>query len=159
MVNILNFEKITCLITFIPWILYYVEVMYYRIHTIERFNLNGKKYFNYINNNFFKSINIKELVLFFVFILFAGYQSKLALKILFPTIYLYLLVDFFHTYAEECGKIHNYILMALSVLLIGFIIVYYIITEDLYLSYSCMFTVSVFSAFIVYIFTFAIKNK
>lgn len=155
----MKFDKIVILVTFIPWILYFIEIMYYRIHMIEKFDLDGDKYLKYISKNLFKAINIKELILFFIFIIFSGYQSKLALKILFPTIYLYLLVDFFHTYANDCGKIRYYLMMALSVLLIIFVIIYFMITEDLYLTYSFMFIVSVLSAFIIFLFSKAVKEK
>ena len=159
MVSILTINRVIKLVTFIPWILYYIEIMYYRIHMIERCDLNKAKYFNYVNKNFFKAINIKELVLFFVFIIFTRYENTVALEILFPTVYLYLLVDFFHTYANDCGKINYYILMVLSVMLLIFVIMFFIITNHLYTTYDFMFIISILSTFIIYIMSLTIKEK
>ena len=61
-------NKLLTIFTMIPWILYYIEIYYYRISVIEKYGTNDKKYFNHINKSFFESINIKELVLFFIFI-------------------------------------------------------------------------------------------
>ena len=159
MVNILTANRIIKLVTFIPWILYYIEIMYYRIHIIESHDLNKIKYFNFINKNFFKAINIKELTLFFVFIIFTRYENTVALEILFPTIYLYLLTDFFHTYAKDCAKIEYHILMVLSVMLLVFVIMFFIITNHLYTTYDLMFIFSILSSFIVYIMSLTIKEK
>ena len=48
----MSISRIIKLITFIPWILYYVEIMYYRIAVLERYNLDRESYFKYLNKNF-----------------------------------------------------------------------------------------------------------
>ena len=64
------------LFTMFPWILYVIEIYYYRIGVIETGRYNKDKYFKHLNKNLFSSINIKELVLFFIFILFMLYKKK-----------------------------------------------------------------------------------
>ena len=39
------------LLTFIPWILYFVEIIYYRIAVLESKNLNKEKYIDYIKQS------------------------------------------------------------------------------------------------------------
>ena len=149
--------KIISLITFIPWILYYIEIMLYRINIIEKENLNKEKYFKYINKNFFKSINIKELVLFCIYMCFYTFQNQLVLELLFSAIYIYLLVDFFFVYANDCTKIKNKSLMILSVILVILLNIFFITTNHLFITYNIMFTLSILSSFVVYIFTKIIK--
>ncbi len=146
-------ELILQYITFTPWILYFIEIMYYRSAVIERHELEKKSYFEYINKNFFKSINMKELALFCIFILFMQRENTMVLEILFPTIYLFLLIDFFHTLAYDCKKIKYKSLMVQSVIIVVGVILYFFLTKHLYTTYNLMFIVSILSAFLMYGFS------
>ncbi len=145
-------KTIKCL-TFIPWILYFIEIMLYRIGIIEDEKLDKKKYMKHLNNHMFSSINIPEIVLFFVFLLFMQYKKTIVLEILFPTIYLYLLINFFQSLAKDCKKIKNKIMMVLCVLLTISIIAFFLYTNHLYTTYILMFSSSILSSFIIYIFS------
>lgn len=147
------------LLTFIPWIIYFVEIMYYRISIIEAKGLDKKKYFHHMNKNFFSSINIKEIFLFVVFMIFIQYENTTVLEILFPAIYVYLIIDFFHTKANDCKKIAHKSMMALSIILIVSIVGFFILKNHLYTTYILMFAVSIMSAFIVYLFSLPISLK
>lgn len=145
-------------LTFIPWILYFIEIMLYRIGVIENTNLDKEKYMKHIDSNLFSSINTKELLLFSIFIIFMQYDNLTVLEILFPTIYIFLLIDFFHTLAKNCKKIKNKLLMIQSVILVIIIIGLFTFTKHLYTTYILMFTVSLFSSFIIYIFAYITKK-
>lgn len=140
------------LATFIPWVVYFIHIMHYRIEILESKGQNREKYFSYINKNFFSSINIKELFLFFVFLLFVKYENTTVLEILFSAMYVYLLIDFLHGPRTKGKKIQHKGLMFASLLLIAAIIGYFIISGHLYTTYDVMFVVSIMSTFIVYIF-------
>lgn len=149
------------LITFIPWIIYFIEIMLYRIGVIEGFGLDKKKYFNNLNKNFFSSINMKEVFLFIVFILFLQHENTTVLEILFPAIYIYLTIDFFQSLAGDCKKIKHKLLMVESVILLAGIILYFLFTDKLHTTYIVMFAVSIMSSFLIYIFswTYSIGKK
>lgn len=140
------------LVTFIPWILYFIEIMFYRISVFDSKGKNKEKYFSYINKNLFSSLNIKELLLFFVFMLFIQYENTTVLEILFATIYIYLLIDFFHGLAYDCKKLKHKMLMVETVILLVLIIGFFLITEHLYTTYILMFIVSILSSFLIYLF-------
>ena len=145
--------KIITLITFIPWIIYFIEIMLYRINVIEGKDRDKRKYFKHIDQNFFSSINLKELFLFCIFIIFMQYDNTTVLEILFPAIYVYLIIDFFHTLASKCKKIQNKWLMVESVLVLLAIIIFFLITNHLYTTYILMFIVSILSTFVIYLFS------
>lgn len=151
-------SKFLTLFTTIPWILYIIEIYYYRISIIEKEKLDKKKYFNYINKNFFSSINIKELLLFFIFILFMLYGKKWVLKILIVSFYLYLLLDFFMTLAEKCKKIKHKSLMAQTIIMVGLVVLSYPVFGKLKLTYILMFITSILSSFIIYLFSIITKR-
>ena len=155
----MNIGLIVKHVTFIPWILYFVEIIYYRIAIIESCNLDRKKYLNYLNKHLFTSINVKELVLLFIFIFFLLYKNTLVLEILFSAIYLFLLIDFFHTLAYDCKKIKSKSLMVASVAVLVAIILFFTITHKLYTAYILMFLASIFNAFIIYIFSLFLNKK
>lgn len=154
----MSISKIIKLITFIPWILYYVEIMYYRIAVLERYNLDRESYFKYLNKNFFKAINVKELVLFFIFIVFSRFENTLVLELYFPAVYFYLLIDFFHTLAKDCTKINYKMLMVLAVSLAVFYVILFIITNHLFTTYDLMFITSLLSSFVIYLFSLCVKK-
>lgn len=145
-------------LTFVFWILYFIEIMFYRIGVIEDVNLDRKRYLKHINKNFFSSINLKELVLFFIFIIFLQYKNTAVLEILFSAIYIYLLIDFFHTLAYDCKKIHHKMLMVQTVILVFFIIGFFMYTNHLYTTYCLMFSVSVMNSFLMYLFSFPVNR-
>lgn len=149
------------LATFIPWIIYFVEIMFYRIGVIEKHELNKEKYFKNLNKNFFSSINMKEVFLFIIFILFVQRDNTTVLMILFPAIYLYLIIDFFQSLARDCTKIKNKLMMVESIAVLSCIIIFYIVTKRLHTTYIIMFSVSILSSFITYIFsrTCSIRKK
>lgn len=151
-------NKLLTIFTMIPWILYYIEIYYYRISVIEKYGTNDKKYFNHINKSFFESINIKELILFFIFIIFLQFGKVYVLKILFIFFYIYLLFDFFMTLAEKCTKIKNKFIMVQTVILCILLIGSYLVFRKVYLTYILMFIASILSSFIVYAFAI-INNK
>ena len=151
-------SKFLTLFTTIPWILYIIEIYYYRISIIEKEKLDKKKYFNYINKNFFSSINIKELLLFFIFILFMLYGKKWVLKILIVSFYLYLLLDFFMTLAEKCKKIKYKSLMVQTIIMVGLVVLSYPFLGKLKLTYILMFITSILSSFIIYVFSIITKR-
>lgn len=146
----LNYVKLA---TFIPWIIYFVEIMLYRIGVIENQDLDKKKYFKFINKNFFSSINMKEILLFVIFVIFLQYENTTVLEILFTAMYVYLIIDFFHTRASDCQKIGHKSLMAEAILLIILVISFFIWKNHLYMTYILMFSISILSAFIIYIFS------
>lgn len=157
-------DTIIKMTTFIPWIVYFIEIMLYRINIIEEKGNTKDKYFKYLNKNFFSSINMKELVLFCIFIIFMQYENTTVLEILFPAIYVYLLIEFFQTLAEDCQKIKNKWLMVQSVILVVILIIFFVVANHLYTTYTMMFMVSILSSFIVYLFEriynlFAKKTK
>lgn len=152
----MNYLKLA---TFIPWIIYFVEIMYYRIGVIETQGLVKKKYFQHMNKNFFSSINMKEIFLFVIFMIFIQYENTTVLEILFPAIYVYLIIDFFHTRASDCKKINHKSMMALSIFLIATIIGFFIFKDHLYTTYILMFAVSIMSAFLVYLFSLPLTLK
>lgn len=149
--------RILKLLTFIPWILYFVEIMYYRIGVIESNGKNKEKYFLYLNKNFFSSINLKEIFLFTVFLIFMQYEKTIVLEILFATIYLYLLIDFFHSLAVNCKKIKRKSYMVLSVVLIVGFVSFFWFTNHLYTTYILMFSFSIMSSFVIYLFSAILK--
>ncbi len=130
--------------------------MLYRIGVIETQDLEKKKYFKFINKNFFSSINMKEILLFVIFVIFLQYENTTVLEILFTAMYVYLIIDFFHTKASECKKIKNKTLMVESVAIIVAIIAFFIWKNHLYTTYILMFGVSILSTFIVYLLSFPI---
>ena len=144
--------KLLNLITVIPWIMYYIEIYYYRISVLEDCKLDKKKYFSHINKHLFESINIKEIILFFIFVIFMHYDKIYVLKILFITFYIYLLIDFFLTLAEKCKKINHPVIMGQVIILCSLIIIHYLIFKDLTLTYIFMFIASILNSFITYIF-------
>jgi len=145
--------------TFIPWILYFIKIMFYRIVVIENKKLDKEKYLKHLDGNMFSSINIPEIVLFSIFLIFMQYKKTLVLEMLFPTIYIYLLINFFQTLAKDCKRIQNKTFMVLSILLLMSIIGYFIYTNRLYTTYILMFTSSILSSFIIYIFSLFVKFK
>lgn len=151
--------KIVKLATFVPWILYFIEIMLYRISVIEKVGFTKDKYFKYLNKNLFKSINIKELVLFCIFIIFMRFNKTIVLEMLFTATYVYLLIDFFFTVAKDCAKIKHKFLMVCSVILTCLIILYFLLTNRLYTTYNLMFIVSILSSFIMYVFGLGVKDR
>ncbi len=139
--------------SFIPWILYFIEIMLYRIGIVETYELNQNKYLQHINKHLFSSINIKELLLFSIFLIFLQNKNETVLMILFPTIYLYLLIDFFYGLANDCKKIKYKSLMVQSVLVVVLIVSLFILKIiELNTAYILMFISSIFSAFLMFIF-------
>jgi len=147
------------LLTFIPWILYFVEIMYYRIGVIESKGLDKEKYLNYANKHLFSTINTKELMLFLIFIIFMQSHRTVVLEILFTTIYIYLLIDFFMTLAASCKKIKYKSIMVQTVILIVLVITYFLIFNKLYTTYNLMFAFSIISPILVYLFSLLPRNK
>lgn len=150
--------KLLTLFTTIPWILYVIEIYYYRISIIEKEKLDKKKYFKYINKNFFSSINVKELLLFFIFIFFMLYGKKWILKILIVSFYMYLLIDFFMTLAKDCKKIKHKSLMVQTIIMVGLVLLIYPVFGKLKLTYILMFVTSILSSFIIYLFSTLTKR-
>lgn len=145
-------------LTFVPWILYFIEIMLYRIGVIETHKFNKKAYFNHLNSHFFKSINVKEIILFLIFLLFMQRENTMVLEILFVSFYMYLLIDFFLDLAYGCKKIHHKVLMVQSVVLLVAIIGFFAFTRKLYTTYILMFSVSILSSFIIYVFGLCVKK-
>ena len=141
--------------TFIPWILYFIEIMLYRIGIIETHKLD---YFQYCKKNLFKTINFKELLLLILFIWFIFIKNTFVLEILFSATYLYLLIDFFYTLARDCKKIKHKSLMVQTVILTCSIILFFMFTNKLYTTYLLMFGVSLVSSLIIYIFSLPIRK-
>lgn len=150
----MNYIKLA---TFIPWIIYFIEIMLYRIGVIEDQDLDKKKYFKYMNKNLFSSINIKEIFLFSIFVIFIQYENTAVLELLFSAIYIYLTIDFFNTLAEKCKKIKHKSLMVESVILVLALIGFFIYKNHLYTTYLIMFAVSILSSFLIYIFSIPIS--
>lgn len=146
----MNYVKLA---TFIPWIIYFIEIMLYRIGVIETQGMDKKKYFKYINKNFFSSINVKEVFLFSIFVIFIQYENTTVLEMLFPAMYLYLTIDFFHSLAQDCKKIEHKSLMVISVVLVVVLVAFFIFKDHLYTTYILMFAVSILSSFLVYLFS------
>ena len=144
------------LITFIPWIIYFLEIMYYRIGILEKNDLEKKKYFHHLNKNFFTSINMKEILLFVIFMIFIQYENTTVLEILFSAMYVYLIIDFFHTLRADCKKIEHKSLMIESIIIVGGLIAFFILKNHLYTTYILMFAVSILSTFIIYLLSLPI---
>lgn len=144
------------LITFIPWIIYFLEIMYYRIGILEKNDLEKKKYFHHLNKNFFTSINMKEILLFVIFMIFIQYENTTVLEILFSAMYVYLIIDFFHTLRADCKKIEHKSLMVESIIIVGGLIAFFILKNHLYTTYILMFAVSILSTFIIYLLSLPI---
>lgn len=156
----MNYVKLA---TFIPWIIYFIEIILYRIGVIETQGMDKKRYFKYINKNFFSSINVKEVFLFSIFVIFIQYENTTVLEMLFPAMYLYLTIDFFHSLAQDCKKIEHKSLMVISVILVVALVAFFIFKDHLYTTYILMFAVSILSSFLIYLFslplTIAKKSK
>ncbi len=144
------------LITFIPWIIYFLEIMYYRIGILEKNDLEKKKYFHHLNKNFFTSINMKEILLFVIFMIFIQYENTTVLEILFSAMYVYLIIDFFHTLRADCKKIEHKSLLIESIIIVGGLIAFFILKNHLYTTYILMFAVSILSTFIIYLLSLPI---
>ncbi len=144
------------LITFIPWIIYFLEIMYYRIGILEKNDLEKKKYFHHLNKNFFTSINMKEILLFVIFMIFIQYENTTVLEILFSAMYVYLIIDFFHTLRADCKKIEHKSFMVESIIIVGGLIAFFILKNHLYTTYILMFAVSILSTFIIYLLSLPI---
>ncbi len=144
------------LITFIPWIIYFLEIMYYRIGILEKNDLEKKKYFHHLNKNFFTSINMKEILLFVIFMIFIQYENTTVLEILFSAMYVYLIIDFFHTLRADCKKIEHKSLLIESIIIVGGLITFFILKNHLYTTYILMFAVSILSTFIIYLLSLPI---
>ncbi len=143
--------KVLKYLTFIPWIIYFIKLMYYRSGIIENKGYKRNKYFPYLNKNLFASINTKELLLFLMFLIFMQYENTTVLEILFSTIYVFLLIDFLHTIKDKV-KVKNPLYIILTILLVGGLIVFFTLTNHLYTVYLLMFSVSIMSSFIIYVF-------
>lgn len=141
--------------TFITWILYFIEIMLYRIGIIETHKLD---YFQYCKKNLFKTINFKELLLLILFIWFIFIKNTFVLEILFSATYLCLLIDFFYSIAKDCKKIKHKSLMVQTVILTCSIILFFMFTNKLYTTYLLMFGVSLMSSLIIYIFSLPIRK-
>lgn len=139
-------------LSFVPWILYFIEIMLYRIGVVENYNLDKNKYLGHLKRNKSTTFNIKEIFLFIVFLFFKKYDNTPVLETLFSTIYICMLIDFFQELANDCKKIKNKSLMVQSVILVVSIVVLFMVTNKLYTTYILMFIASILSAYIMYIF-------
>ena len=137
--------------TFIPWIIYFLYIMAQRANAIEKNNYEKDKYFKYVNKNFFKALSVKELILFFVFMIFLTYRNTTTLEILFASIYIYLIIDVIHDgEAKRVNNSKSYLVEV--VLIIALIILYFVLTNNLYTTYVLAFMVSILSSLLIYVF-------
>ena len=148
----MNINKYVILITFVPWIIFYL------ISGINNLNNDNYKIFSvkYLKNNFFKIFRIDTLFLIIVFYYFSSFGKEFVDKYLFAVMVLYLLMNSFYEKKEKIKKdflkenIINLILLLL-VMIIPFSI--YFIKHKLILTYKVM----LFYLFFQYIIIIAVN--
>ena len=127
-------EVITYL-TFIPWMMIFVK------NSLDKISNKDRLSFKYIKSNFFKIFRIDLLILIIVFFYFAKFDKDFVHKYLFAVINIYLFVNSFY----ESNNIDKKILKKrfMSLLIIGLIIsipiIYYILSNNLIVTYMIMF--------------------
>lgn len=148
----MSIDKYIVLITFIPWVLFFLKSGIY--------NLNNSNYekmsWKYLKNNFFKIFRIDTLFLIIAFYYFSSYGKDFVDKYLFAVMALYLLMNSFYDRKEKIKKgfvrekFINIILF-LIVMIVPFFI--YFGKHNLVLTYKIM----LFYIFFQYIIIIAIN--
>jgi len=158
----MQIDKYIVLITFIPWILFFI------VSILN--NLNNKNYqvfsLKYLKKSFFKIFRIDTLFLIIAFYYFSSFDKEFVDKYLFAVMCLYLFMNSFYEKKEKIKKdffkqnILNLILLFLIMLIpfmvyfIGhkLVLTYKIMLLYLYLEYVLIILVSYISRFILKIF-------
>lgn len=138
------------LLSFIPWILYYVEIVYVNIALLENAKLKWCDY-KY-------PILPLELIFLAIFLLLWFLKKITIIHYYFPIIYLILLVEFFRKLAHNCHKIKHKFIMVVEILLITLSVLSYIIFKNEIISYAIMFILSIFSYITVFTFSLVYKK-
>lgn len=133
----MNIDKYIVLITFIPWLLFFI------VSILN--NLNNKDYktfsLKYLKKNFFKIFRIDTLFLIIAFYYFSSFGKEFVDKYLFAVMCLYLFMNSFYEKKEKIKKdffkknFLNLVLLFI-VMLIPFTV--YFIKQRLVLTYKIM---------------------
>lgn len=133
----MNIDKYIVLITFIPWLLFFI------VSILN--NLNNKDYktfsLKYLKKNFFKIFRIDTLFLIIAFYYFSSFGKEFVDKYLFAVMCLYLFMNSFYEKKEKIKKdffkknFLNLVLLFI-VMLIPFTV--YFIKQKLVLTYKIM---------------------
>lgn len=148
----MSIDKYIVLITFIPWILFFLKSGIYNLNNSNYETLSWK----YLKNNFFKIFRIDTLFLIIAFYYFSSYGKDFVDKYLFAVMALYLLMNSFYDKKEKIKKgfvrekFINIILF-LIVMIVPFFI--YFGKHNLVLTYKIM----LFYIFFQYIIIIAIN--
>lgn len=148
----MSIDKYIVLITFIPWILFFLKSGIYNLNNSNYESLSWK----YLKNNFFKIFRIDTLFLIIAFYYFSSYGKDFVDKYLFAVMALYLLMNSFYDKKEKIKKgfvrekFINIILF-LIVMIVPFFI--YFGKHNLVLTYKIM----LFYIFFQYIIIIAIN--
>lgn len=148
----MSIDKYIVLITFIPWILFFLKSGIYNLNNSNYETLSWK----YLKNNFFKIFRIDTLFLIIAFYYFSSYGKDFVDKYLFAVMALYLLMNSFYDRKEKIKKgfvrekFINIILF-LIVMIVPFFI--YFGKHNLVLTYKIM----LFYIFFQYIIIIAIN--
>lgn len=152
----MNINKYVILITFIPWIIFFL------ISGINNLNNDDYKAFSvkYLKDNFFKIFRIDTLFLIIVFYYFSSFGKEFVDKYLFAVMVLYLLMNSFYEKKEKIKKgffkenIIN-LLLLLVIMVIPFSI--YFIKHKLILTYKVMLFYLFFQYIIIIVVNYIAK--
>lgn len=134
---VIMINKYITLLTFIPWILFFIISVFRNLNNKEYRKFNGK----YLKKNFFKIFRLDLLFLILVFFYFASFEKDFVDKYLFMVMNLYLCVNSIY---EKKYKITKQffkdngleLILLLIIMLIPF--GFYIFKNNLVLTYKIM---------------------
>ena len=126
-------NNIITYLTFIPWTLVFVK------NSLDKIGVKDKLTFKYLKENFFKIFRLDLLVLIVVFFYFATFDKGFVHKYLFAVMNLYLFINSFYENKVNKYKIKNkYITLIMIFILMFMPIVYYMLSNNLILTYKIM---------------------
>lgn len=133
----MNIDKYIVLITFIPWLLFFI------VSILN--NLNNKDYktfsLKYLKKNFFKIFRIDTLFLIIAFYYFSSFGKEFVDKYLFAVMCLYLFMNSFYEKKEKIKKDFfkkNFLNLVLLFIIMLIPFTVYFIKQKLVLTYKIM---------------------
>ncbi len=149
-------EKTLIILTFIPWLCYYVTYCNIAIQELKKKKFNYK----YFKENYFRLFRLETLLLMSIFIYFTKYDNNIVNMMLFGVINLFLFINLFYDNRYQNKKIIKkidfyFILPLIIISLIPFTI--YFINQNLTFLYYCLFSY-VFLAYLVVCLSYLIAN-
>lgn len=145
-------QKYIVYLTFIPWILHFIEISKISLKSLN--DMKSAK--TWLKKNFFNVFRFDNLILFAIFIYFTiNYSSAdqiwLVEILLFSAIYLYLYINSYYDKNKKNSKItsrdFSTILIVLILMLIP--VIYYVSTKKIKITYYIFFGYTFFNFIIV----------